>query len=233
MTQVRQGKIHSKQKVEQIMDRADVAMITKMVLESMSEKDTKGNGYMVPIGVSARHCHLTQEHVEILFGPGYQLTKFKELMGGQYASNELVTIVGLKLRAIENVRILGPVRKQSQVEISATDTIKLGVSAPIRESGDLAGTAPIALVGPKGAVYLEEGCIVAHRHIHMSPQDAMSAGVTDGEMVAVKVDNERGTIFEQVKIRVDASFTLEMHIDTDEANAAKIRTGQTGMIVKG
>ena len=214
------------------MDRADVATITKLVLESMAEKNNKGDGYLVPIGVSARHCHLTQGHVEALFGPGYQLTKFKELMGGQYASNELVTIVGLKLRAIENVRILGPVRKQSQVEISATDTIKLGVGAPIRESGDLAGSAPIAIVGPKGAVYLDEGCIVAHRHIHMSPQDACAAGVTDGEMVAVKVDNERGTIFEQVKIRVDSSFTLEMHIDTDEANAAKIRTGQTGVIVK-
>ena len=214
------------------MDRADVATITKMVLESMAQKDNKGEGYLVPIGVSARHCHLTQEHVEVLFGEGYQLTKFKELMGGQYASNELVTIVGLKLRAIENVRILGPVRKQSQVEISATDTIKLGVAAPIRESGDLAGSAPVAIVGPKGAVYLDEGCIVAHRHIHMSPQDASLAGVADGEMVAVKVDNERGTIFEQVKIRVDSSFTLEMHIDTDEANAAKIRTGQTGAITK-
>ena len=214
------------------MDRADVATITKMVLESMAGKEHKGNGYLVPIGVSARHCHLTQEHVEVLFGAGYQLTQFKELMGGQYASNELVTIVGLKLRAIENVRILGPVRKQSQVEISATDTIKLGVNAPIRESGDLSGSAPIAIVGPKGAVYLDEGCIVAHRHIHMSPQDAMCAGVTDGEMVSVKVDNERGTIFEQVKIRVDGSFTLEMHIDTDEANAAKIRTGQTGAIIK-
>ena len=214
------------------MDRTDVATITKLVLESMAEMNDKGDGFIVPIGVSARHCHLTQEHVEILFGPGYQLTKFKELMGGQYASNELVTIVGLKLRAIENVRILGPVRKQSQVEISATDTIRLGVSAPIRESGDLAKSAPIAIVGPKGAVYLDEGCIVAHRHIHMSPRDASAAGVADGAMVAVKVDNERGTIFEQVKIRVDDSFTLEMHIDTDEANAAKIRTGNTGTIVK-
>jgi len=219
------------------MDRADVATITKMVLENMAlekmaNKANQGDGYLVPIGVSARHCHLTQEHVEILFGAGYELTKFKELMGGQYAANELVTIVGLKLRAIENVRILGPVRKQSQVEISATDTIKLGVNAPIRESGDLVGSAPVAIVGPKGAVYLDEGCIVAHRHIHMSPSDANSAGVTDGEMVSVKVGDERGTIFEQVKIRVDNSFTLEMHIDTDEANAAKIRTGQAGTITK-
>ena len=159
------------------------------------------------------------------------MTKKKELMGGQFASNELVTIVGLKLRAIENVRILGPVRKNSQVEISSTDAIKLGVKAPIRESGNVAGSAPIALVGPKGALYLTEGCIVAKRHIHMSPKDAMAAGVKDGDVVSVKADNERGTVFNEVKIRVDESFTLEMHIDTDEANAAKIATGDTVRII--
>ena len=124
--------------------------------------------------------------------------------------------MGLKLRAIENVRILGPVRKASQVEVSATDAIKLGMNVPVRESGDVAGSAPIAIVGPKGAVYLKEGCIVAMRHIHMSPKDAQAAGVKDGDIVSVKADNERGTIFNQVKIRVDDSFTLEMHIDTDE-----------------
>ena len=187
---------------------------------------------MVPIGVSARHIHLTQEHVEALFGEGYQLTKKKDLMGGQFASNETVTIVGLKLRAIENVRILGPVRSKSQVEVSATDAIKLGMKVPVRMSGDLAGSAPIAIVGPKGAIYLKEGCIVAMRHIHMAPKDAQAAGVHDGDVVSVKADNERGTIFNQVKIRVDDSFTLEMHIDTDEANAARIATGNTVTIIK-
>jgi len=187
---------------------------------------------MVPIGVSARHIHLTQSDLEVLFGPGYQLTKKKDLMGGQFASNELVTIVGLKLRAIENVRILGPCRSKSQVEISATDAMKLGIKAPLRESGDIAGSAPIALVGPKGALYLKEGCIVAARHIHMSPADAQAAGVHDGDFVSVKADNERGTIFNHVKIRVDESFTLEMHIDTDEANASQIATGMTVSIVK-
>ena len=152
-------------------------------------------------------------------------------MGGQFASNECVTIVGLKLRAIENVRVLGPVRKQSQVEISATDAIKLGIKAPVRESGNLAGSAPIAVVGPKGVLYLEEGCIIAKRHIHMSPADAAAAGVHDGDIVSVKADNERGTIFNEVLIRVNDSYTLEMHIDTDEANAAKIATGQTVMIM--
>lgn len=216
------------------MDNSNVALITKLVLEAVeNQKASEENaGYMVPIGVSARHVHLTQEHVEALFGPGYQLTKKKELMGGQFASNELVTLVGLKLRAIENVRILGPVRSKSQVEISATDSIKLGVKAPIRESGNIAGSAPIAVVGPKGAIYLNEGCIVAKRHIHMSPKDAQAAGVHDGQIVSVKADNERGTVFNQVQIRVDDSFTLEMHIDTDEANAATIKTGDTVRIIK-
>ena len=150
---------------------------------------------------------------------------------GQFASNEKVTIVGLKLRAIENVRVLGPVRKNTQVEISATDAISLGVKAPIRESGNIAGSAPIAIIGPKGAVYLNEGCIVAKRHIHMAPKDAMAAGVHDGDIVSVKADNERGTIFNNVQIRVDDSFTLEMHIDTDEANAAQIKSGDTVRIV--
>lgn len=208
-----------------------VELIARMVMEAMNQKQNTGKGYMVPVGVSARHVHLTQEHVELLFGEGYHLTKKKELMGGQFASNETVTIVGLKLRAIENVRILGPVRSKSQVEISATDAIKLGVKAPIRESGNVAGSAPIALVGPKGALYLKEGCIVAKRHIHMSPQDAMAAGVHDGDVVSVKAENERGTIFNHVQIRVDGSFTLEMHIDTDEANAAQIATGDTVRII--
>lgn len=214
------------------MEQQTVEMITQMVLQTISRMEEKSNGYQVPVGVSARHIHLTQEHVEILFGAGYHLTRKKDLMGGQYACNETVTIVGLKLRAIENVRVLGPVRKASQLEISATDAMKLGVAAPIRESGNVAGSAPIAVVGPKGVIYLEEGCIVAMRHIHMSPADAKAAGVSDGDIVSVKADNERGTVFNQVKIRVDQSFTLEMHIDTDEANASKIKTGDKVTIVK-
>jgi putative phosphotransacetylase len=153
-------------------------------------------------------------------------------MGGQYACEECCTIVGLKLRAIENVRVLGPARKATQVEISYTDARKLGINVPVRESGDIAGSAPIAIVGPKGAVYCKEGCIVAARHIHMAPADAARAGVNDGDYVSVKMDNERGTTFDQVKIRVDESFTLEMHIDTDEANAGDIKSGDKVVIVK-
>lgn len=214
------------------MEQQTVEMITQMVLQTLNKMETKSNGYQVPVGVSARHIHLTQEHVEALFGEGYQLTKKKELMGGQYACNETVTVVGLKLRAIENVRVLGPTRKASQLEISATDAMKLGIKAPLRESGNVAGSAPIAVVGPKGAIYLNEGCIVAMRHIHMSPADAQAAGVHDGDIVSVQADNERATVFNQVKIRVHESFTLEMHIDTDEANASQIKTGDKVTIMK-
>ena len=211
------------------MDQS-VEQITRAVLEILGQNNE--HGFNVPVGVSARHIHLTQEDVEELFGEGYQLTKKKDLMGGQFASNELVTIVGVKLRAIENVRVLGPCRRKSQVEISQTDAIKLGIKAPIRLSGNLAGSAPIAVVGPKGVIYLDEGCIIAERHIHMTPRDAELAGVKHGDVVSVKFNNERGTIFNNVSIRVDPSFSLEMHIDTDEANASKIKTGDVGMIIK-
>lgn len=218
------------------MEDRTVELITRTVLNVLSTREKNGLenplGFSVPIGISARHIHLTQEAVEILFGKGYQLTKKKDLMGGQFASNELVTIVGLKLRAIENVRVLGPARKANQVEISATDAIKLGIKAPVRESGNIKGSAPIAVVGPKGVLYLEEGCIVAKRHIHMSQEDAAQSGCKDGDTVSVKVDNERGTVFNHVQIRVDKSFTLEMHIDTDEANAAGIKPGQNVSIVR-
>lgn len=209
-----------------------VQAITRMVIEQLNHSGAEtACDERIPIGISARHVHLTQEHVEELFGKGYQLTKKKELMGGQFASNELVTLVGTKLRAIENVRILGPCRKASQVEISKTDCIKLGVKAPIRESGKIEGSAPIAIVGPKGVVYLEEGCIVAKRHIHMSTEDAKRFGVTNGQSVKVRFDNDRGGVMEDVIIRVDPTFTLEMHIDTDEANGLGIGKDM-GILIK-
>ena len=199
-----------------------------MVLQAMESTNSNKPVVKVPVGISARHIHLTQEDVEKLFGKGYQLTKKKELMGGQFASNEQCTIVGLKLRAIENVRILGPVRSKSQVEISATDARTLGIKAPVRQSGDTAGSAPIALVGPKGVIYLDEGCIVAARHIHMCPA---AAGLKDNDFVSVRVGNERGVVLDQVKIRVDESFTTEMHIDTDEANASQVKQDDLATII--
>jgi len=209
-----------------MVDEKNIEIITKVVMDMLGKKKLNSE-VLVPVGVSAHHVHLTGKDVEALFGPGYQLTKKKELMGGQFASNEQVTIVGSKLRAIENVRILGPVRSESQVEISATDAIKLGINPPVRDSGDIKGSSPIAVVGPKGAIYLKEGCIVAKRHIHMSPKDALNAGVNNNDKVSVCVQNERALCFDEVLIRVNDSFTMEMHIDTDEANAAKISTGDS------
>jgi len=213
------------------MEAREMERIVQHVVEAI-EREKQAAGFAVPVGVSARHVHLAQTHVEILFGEGYELTPMKALMGGQYACEEQVTLVGQKLRAIERVRVLGPARKASQVEISATDAIQLGIKAPIRESGDLAGTASVTVVGPKGALYLNEGCIVALRHIHMSPQDAVAAGVHDGQMVSVRTDGKRQAVLGQVKIRVDKSFTLEMHLDTDEANACGVATGDRVQILR-
>ena len=187
---------------------------------------------VVPVGVSARHVHLTQAHVEALFGAGHVLTPKKELMGGQFAAEEMVTVVGVKLRAVENVRVLGPVRAQSQVEVSATDAVRLGVNPPVRDSGKLGGSSPVGIFGPKGAVYLEEGCIIAKRHIHMPPAEAAAFGVADGDAVEVRFDTGRAGILSEVLVRVDESFTLEMHLDTDEANGLGIRSGDTGRIVR-
>lgn len=209
----------------------DVESITRMIISCIKEQEAHTKGFPVPVGVSNRHIHLTEKDVETLFGPGHKLIKKKDLMGGQFAAEECCTIVGLKLRAIESVRVLGPVRSKTQVEISLTDARKLGINVPVRESGDVKGSAPIAIVGPKGAVYLEEGCIIAARHIHMSPEDAAKCGLKDGDYVRVRAENERGTVFEHVKIRVDKSFTLEMHIDTDEANASEIKQGDTVYII--
>lgn len=214
------------------MEKKELEQLTRIILSCIQKEQQKGDGFEVPVGVSNRHIHLSQKDVETLFGEGHQLTRKKELMGGQFAAEESCTIVGLKLRAIENVRVLGPARKTTQVEISGTDARKLGITVPVRDSGDIRGSAPIAIVGPKGAIYCTEGCIVAARHIHMSPADADRADVTDGEYVSVRVENDRGTTFNQVKIRVDESFTLEMHIDTDEANACGVKSGDKVVIVK-
>ncbi len=208
-----------------------VEQITKQVIQRLNGLGGYESENKIPIGVSARHVHLTREHIDKLFGKGYQLNKKKELMGGQYAAEECVTLVGTKLRAIENVRILGPERKASQVEVSRTDAIRLGLNPPVRESGNIAGSAPIALVGPAGVLYLEEGCIIAKRHIHMSPADAQKFGVKDGDVVKVRFANGRGGIFEEVQIRVDKTFTLEMHIDTDEANGLGVGK-EMGILIK-
>lgn len=187
----------------------------------------------VPVGVSNRHIHLSEADVETLFGKGYKLTPFKDLsQPGQYACNETLTLIGPSLRPIENVRVLGPTRGKSQVEISATDSYVLKVKPPVRESGNIAGSAPIIIVGPKGIVELKEGCIIANRHIHMSPSDASRFGLKDCDTVTVDVDGKRRTRWFDVQVRVHKDFRLEMHVDTDDANAAGIGNGSKVKIVK-
>lgn len=185
----------------------------------------------IPIGVSNRHVHLSQEHLEQLFGPGYELTHWKDLgQPGQFACKESVSVVGTK-GIIENVRILGPVRKKTQVEISRTDSFKLGLKAPIRDSGDHEGTSGCVLVGPKGMVSLDSGVIIAARHIHMTPADANMFGLKDKDRVSILVDGERGLIFSNVLVRVHKNFALEMHVDMDEANSAWLNNGDKVTII--
>ncbi|PLV57360.1 phosphate propanoyltransferase [Thermotoga sp. SG1] len=185
------------------------------------------------VGVSNRHVHLSREDLETLFGKGYELTPVKELrQPGQYAAKETVTIVGPK-GAIENVRVLGPVRKETQVEISRTDAFRLGVRPPVRDSGDLEGTPGIVIIGPNGILVKEKGVIIAKRHIHMHPKDAEHYGVKDKDIVKVIVENgDRRLIFDDVLIRVREDFALEFHVDTDEANAAMLNTGDFVYIVE-
>ena len=173
------------------------------------------------VETSARHVHLTKEHLEILFGEGHELTVKKMLsQPGQFASEERVTLVGPK-KSIERVSILGPIRPDTQVEISFTDARSLGIDAPVRESGDIKGSAGCKIVGPCGEIEISEGVIVAKRHIHFTPEQAEAYGVTDKQIVKVEIDSaDRKTIFDDVVVRVKASFDAAMHIDTDEANAA-------------
>ena len=185
------------------------------------------------VETSARHVHVTQEHLEILFGKGYELTKKKDLsQPGQYACEERVTVVGPK-KELKGVSILGPVRKATQVELSLTDARSIGVAAPVRESGDVAGSAGCKLIGPAGEVELTEGVIAAKRHIHATPADAEQLGVKNGDIVSVKVDTDgRSLVFGDVVVRVSDSYALAMHIDTDESNAAGCGREVYGEIVK-
>jgi acetate kinase len=184
----------------------------------------------IPIEVSAHHIHLAQEHVEALFGPGHQLTKHADLsQPGQFACKEQLAIVGPKGR-IERVRVLGPARKATQVEIAMTEQFKLGIHPPIRESGDIDGSPGCTLEGPAGSITIDKGTICALRHIHMTPADALRYGLRDKCSVRVRVPGDRELIFGDVRIRVDASFALAMHIDTDEANAANLSNGAQGFI---
>ena len=182
--------------------------------------------FKVPVGISNRHIHLSQENTDVLFGAGYTLTKMKDLsQPGQFACEETVTIIGPK-GTMSGVRVLGPARRESQVELSATDTFKVGVKPPARESGKLDGTPGLEIEGPKGRAYMDQGVILAVRHLHMTPTDAEKYSLKDGDHVRVLVSGIRGGVFEHVLVRVNANYALDMHIDTDEGNAFSLVNGQ-------
>ena len=187
---------------------------------------------MVPVGLSNRHIHLSKEHLDILFGEGYELTKMKDLsQPGQYAADEKVDVVGLK-GTLKGVRILGPTRKETQVEVSVTDSFVLGINPPVRDSGDLLDSPGAKIIGPKGEVTIDKGVIVAARHIHMHISDAENFGVKDKETVSVKVEGKRGLIFDNVLVRVHQDYALEMHVDIDEGNAASLKNGSMLKLLK-
>ncbi|MFT7581677.1 MAG: acetate kinase [Myxococcota bacterium] len=185
----------------------------------------------IPIAISGRHIHLTRKAVAALFGEGHELTPYRDLsQPGQFACEERLTLVGPRGR-IERVRVLGPPRGRNQIEISRTDEFALGVDAPVRNSGKTKGSAPITLEGPAGTLHLEEGLICARRHIHMTPDDAERFGVADKDIVDVAVDSQgRDLVFGDVLIRVSKNYRLEMHIDTDEANAAEVVRGHDAVL---
>lgn len=206
--------------------------IAKATADLVTKADKVASPKGIPLAISARHVHLTQEAVEVLFGKGSRLTEYRAIsQPGQFAADQKVNLIGPR-RRIDGVRVIGPVRSKNQVEIARTDEFTLGIDAPIRNSGDVKNSPGITLEGPVGNLTLKEGVICARRHIHMTPEDAVAFGVKDRDVVEVAVDSEgRDLIFGDVLVRVSEKYVLEMHIDTDEANAAEIRPGMSGVLV--
>jgi len=210
----------------------DRSVIERIVRQIVVQQAGGGNGRAAPgvytpklvVSISARHVHLTEEHVEILFGPGHKLTPMKPLyQDGFYAAEETVMVVGPRRRMLPTVRILGPTRSHSQCELAFTDSISLGIDVPVRHSGDIKGTPGCVLVGPKGVVELKEGVIRAARHVHMSQRDAEYYGVKTGDFMKLRVEAPQcSVVLEDLKVRADETSKLEVHLDTDEGNACNM-----------
>lgn len=209
---------------------AIVEKVTKLVMQQL--KQLEQNPYLIPVGISARHIHLERKHVEQLFGAGYHLTPIKALsQPGQYASEETVEVIGTKGKPVK-LRILGPERPKTQIEVSLSDSRSLGIIPPVRTSGDILGTPGIKIRGPKGEIEVSEGVIIADRHVHMTPEDARWYGVRNGQRVKVLIEGEKGGIMDNVTVRVASTCSLDFHIDTDDANAFQLRQGQMVQILK-
>lgn len=216
------------QLTEQMIEKVVADILAKATSGAALQSDPA----LVPVGVSNRHIHLSREDMEMLFGPGQNLTRMKAMkQPGQYAAEETVTLKGPK-GELRRVRVLGPFRKQTQVEISVSDGFALGIKAPMRMSGDLDESAGLEIVGPLGSVKLEQGVIVAQRHIHMHPEDAKKAGVSNGDIVNVEAQGMRGGILKNVAVRVSEASALEIHIDVEEANALGLKNNDQVRICK-
>lgn len=211
---------------------SEIERIALEVVRRISAQTHQGEA-TVPVGVSVRHVHLSREALDILYGPGYQPKKLRDLyQPGHYATSETVTIVGPKMRVIERVRILAPLREYSQVELSRTDGIMLGLELPVRDSGNLDGAPPITIVGPSGSVRLEHGAIRPTRHIHMSAADARRLGIEGERTLRVTVGGDRALTFEGVALKLSDECIPELHLDTDDANAAGLLCGDRVKVLR-
>ena len=218
----------SRAQIEQLVR----ASLQKQAPSKVASKPSQGPNPLL-VNISARHCHLTQESVEILFGKGHQLKPKKWLyQEGQYAAEESVTLIGPRSRVISNLRILGPCRNIDQVELANTDAISLGFKIPVRNSGDIAGTPGCMLMGPAGFLEMKEGVIRAAPHVHMAPEDAEFYGVANKSFMKLRIGGELGLTFDNIFVRVDPSFKLEVHIDTDEGNACGFSQDTKAELIK-
>jgi putative phosphotransacetylase len=212
-----------------LVEKIDIAKISEEVARRVRDRmgsASPANRILVPVGVSGRHIHITREVLESLFGRGYGLKPYRKLsQPGEFAAEERVTIIGPSGKALEGVRILGPVRKFTQVELSRSDGLKLAIDRPVRRTGDLSGSPGLTLVGPRGTVNLKEGAVSATRHIHMTPADAERFGLRDGQIVRARAGGVRGLVFDNVLVRVSDRFALDFHLDTDDASAAGLENG--------
>lgn len=200
-----------------------VELVTETIYKEMKIKEESSRSFSIPVEVSSHHVHLTRDSLDILYGKNYELTKLRNLsQPGEFASNEQVSLIGANMKVMEKVRIVGPLRDYTQAELSITDGYFLGVDLPTRISGNLEGSPPIIFIGPKGILTLSQGAIRAARHIHMTPEDAESFQVKDGEKVNVEVSGRHGVIYKDVIIRISQQSKLVLHLDTDEGNAGNV-----------